>query len=195
MATTKTITSAAANLAAALLIRAAAAPARAVDFHNPRAERDLTPALQKSLSDKVSDEAGTYFDEQDQKRAAGKPYVDLQQKFEYLPNYGPHNQLVVSVKLGGAEYDPSKPGSSKGASTGTLKYLVFTYALQKNTWVELNKPKWESQALGAKAAAQMTKHQEIGDQRKAANEKAAQARAAAAAAAAAAQKAADQSGH
>jgi len=196
MATTKTISSAAAILAAALFILATVAgSARAVDFRNPRAERDLTPTLQKSLSDKVSDEAGPYFDEQDQKRAAGKPYVDLQQKFEYLPNYGPRNQLVVSVKLGGAEYDPGKPGSSKGASTGTLKYLVFTYALQKNNWVELNKPKWESQALGAKAAAQMTKHQAIGDQRKAANEKAAQARAAAAAAAAAAQKAADQSGH
>jgi len=186
------IVSAAAVLAAALFTLAAPRPARAVDFRNPRAQRDLTPALQSTLTDKVSDEAGHYFDEQDRKRAAGKPYVDLQQKFEYLPNYGPHNQLVVSVKLGGVEYDPTKPGSSKGASTGTLRYLVFTYALEKGKWVEMNKPKWEMQALGAKAGEQMTKNQARGDQRKAATEKARQTKAAAAAAAAAAQKAANQ---
>src|SRR5215471_9166851 len=186
------IMSAAAVLAAALFTLGAFQSAWAVDFRNPRAQRDLTPALQRSLTDKISDEAGPYFDEQDRKKAAGKPYVDLQQKFEYLPNYGPHGQLVVSVKLGGVEYDPSKPGSSKGASTGTLKYLVFTYALSKNTWVEMNKPKWEQQALGAKAAEQMTKNQARGDQRKTAIEKAKQTKAAAAAAAAAAQKAANQ---
>ena len=183
--------SAAALMAAAFFALFAVQPARAVDFHNPRAQRDLTPALQKSLTDKVSDEAGPYFDEQDQKRAAGKPFVDLQQKFEYLPNYGPRNQLVVSVKLGGVEYDPTKPGSSKGASTGNLKYLVFTYALEKGKWVEVNKPKWEMQALGTKAAEQMTKNQARGDVRKAAIEKANQTKAAAAAAAAAAQKAAN----
>src|SRR5579885_822755 len=185
------IAGAAALLAAALLVFMPTGPAGAVNFRNPRAQQDLTPTLQKSLTDKVSDEAGPYFDEQDQKRAAGKPYVDLQQKFEYLPNYGPHNQLVVSVKLGGVEYDPTKPGSSKGASTGNLKYLVFTYALEKGSWVEINKPKWEMQALGAKAAKQMTENQARGDQRKAAIEKAKQAHAAAAAAAAAAQKAAN----
>lgn len=184
----KSITSAAALMAAALFVLVSGRLARAVDFRNPRAHRDLTPALQKSLADKVSDEAGPYFDEQDRNRIGGKPYVDLQQKFEYLPNYGPHNQLVVSVKLGGVEYDPSKPGSSKGASTGNIKYLVFTYALENGKWVEVNKPKWESQSLGAKAAEQMTKNQARGDQRKAAIEKAK----AAAAAAAAAQKAADQ---
>ena len=187
----KLILSAAAIMAAALFALAPVRTAGAVDFHNPRAQRDLTPALQKSLTDKVSDEAGPYFDEQDQRRAAKKTYVDLQQKFEYLPNYGPHNQLVVSVKLGGVEYDPTKSGSSKGASTGTLKYLVFTYALSGGKWVEMNKPKWEQQALGAKAAEQMTKNQARGDQRKAAIEKANQAHAAAAAAAAAAQKAAN----
>jgi len=183
--------SAAALMAAALFALFAVQLAWAVDFHNPRAQRDLTPALQKSLTDKVSDEAGPYFDEQDKKRAAGKPFVDLQQKFEYLPNYGPRNQLVVSVKLGGVEYDPKKPGSSKGASTGTLKYLVFTYALEKGKWVEVTKPKWEMQALGAKAGEQMTRNQARGDVRKAAIEKANQTKAAAAAAAAAAQKAAN----
>ena len=192
MSMRNSIVSAAAILAAALFTLGPFQSAGAVDFRNPRAQRDLTPALQRSLTDKVSDEAGTYFDEQDRKKAAGKPYVDLQQKFEYLPNYGPHNQLVVSVKLGGVEYDPTKPGSSKGASTGTLKYLVFTYALERGSWVEMTKPKWEQQALGAKAGAQMTRNQARGDQRAAAIEKARQTKAAAAAAAAAAQKAANQ---
>lgn len=192
MSMRNSIVSAAAILAAALFTLSPFQSAGAVDLRNPRAQRDLTPALQRSLTDKVSDEAGTYFDEQDRKKAAGKPYVDLQQKFEYLPNYGPHNQLVVSVKLGGVEYDPTKPGSSKGASTGTLKYLVFTYALERGSWVEMTKPKWEQQALGAKAGAQMTKNQARGDQRAAAIEKARQTKAAAAAAAAAAQKAANQ---
>ena len=191
MKTMKSIVSTAAILAAVLFTLVSTPPAGAVDFRNPRAQRDLTPALQKSLEDKVSDEAGPYFDEQDRRRMDGKTYVDLQQKFEYLPNYGPHNRLVVSVKLGGAEYDPSKKGSSKGASTGTLKYLVFTYALEKSTWVEMNKPKWEKQDLGAAAAAQMTKNQARGDQRQAAIEKAKATKAAAAAAAAAAQKAAN----
>jgi len=186
------IVSAAAVVAAALFALIAFQPAWAVDFRNPRAQRDLTPALQTSLTDQVSEEAGPYFDEQDRKKAAGKPYVDLQQKFEYLPNYGPHNQLVVSVKLGGVEYDPTKPGSSKGASTGTLKYLVFTYTRENGKWVEMSKPKWEMQALGARAGAQMTRNQARGDQRAAAIEKARQTKAAAAAAAAAAQKAANQ---
>src|SRR6516225_5785415 len=192
MSMRNSIVSAAAFLAAALFTLGAFQLAWAVDFRNPRAQRDLTPALQRSLTDKVSEEAGSYFDEQDRKKAAGKPYVDLQQKFEYLPNYGPHNQLVVSVKLGGVEYDPTKPGSSKGASTGTLRYLVFTYALANGNWIEMNKPKWEMQALGARAGEQMTRNQARGDQRAAAIEKARQTKAAAAAAAAAAQKAANQ---
>jgi len=172
MSMRNSIVSAAAVMAAALFTLGAFQPAWAVDFRNPRAQRDLTPALQRTLTDKVSEEAGPYFDEQDRKKAAGKPYVDLQQKFEYLPNYGPHNQLVVSVKLGGVEYDPTKPGSSKGASTGTLRYLVFTYALANGNWVEMNKPRWEKQALGAKAGEQMTRNQARGDQRAVAMEKA-----------------------
>jgi hypothetical protein len=182
----------AAALAAAFLLLAAL-PVHAVDFRHPRAMRDLSPALLQSLEDKLSEEAGSYFNAEDDKKAKGQHYVDLQQKFEYLPNYGPHGQLIVSAKMGGAEYDPSKPGSSKGASTGTLKYLVFTYALSKGKWSEVSKPRWESQSLGAKAAKQMTENIARGDQRKAATEKAAQTKAAAAAAAAAAQKAANRS--
>ncbi len=180
----------AAALAAAFFLLTPAA-AGAVDFRHPRQERDLPPALQQSLSDKVSDAAAPYFNAEDDKKAKNQRYVDLQQKFEYLPNWGPRNNLLVSVKLGGAEYDPTKPGSSKGAATGTLKYLVFTYALQNGKWVQAAKPKWEMQALGAAAGKQMTGNIARGDQRKAAQEKAAQVKAAAAAAAAAAQKAAN----
>lgn len=181
----------AAAIAAALFFLIGVKPALAVDFRHPRQQRDLSPGLQQSLSDHLSDEAGHYFDAEDEKRAQHKVYVDLQQKFEYLPNWGPRNSLVVSAKLGGVEYDPNKPGTSKGAATGTLKYLVFTYSLQKGKWVEIAKPKWESQALGAAAGKKITQDMVRGEQRKAAVQKAAQTRAAAAAAAAAAQKAAN----
>jgi hypothetical protein len=187
-----TLNHAAAILAAAFFFLAAAPTAsRAFDLRHARAQRDLTPALQKSLTDKVSDEAGPYLDQEDEKRNQGKVYVDLQPKFEYLPNYGPRKQLVVSVKLGGPEYDPTKKTTAKGAPTGNLKYLVFTYALEKGSWIEMSKPKWETQALGAKGTKQMTEGMQRAEQRKATVEKAARTRAAAAAAAAAAQKAAN----
>ena len=186
----------AAALAVALFFPAATPQARAAGLRHSRApQKDLTPAVQQSLQDMLSDVAEPYFVAEGEKKAKGQKYVDLQQKFEYLPNYGPHNQLVVSCKLGGAEYDPSKPGSSKGAATGTLKYLVFTYALQNKKWVSVAKPKWETESLGAAAGKKMTGNQQRGDQRKEAIEKARQTKANAAAAAAAAQKAADRSAH
>jgi hypothetical protein len=180
-------------IAAALFLSAAAPRARAYDFSHPmREQKDLSPKLIQSLEDHLSEEAGPYFDEQDKRKADKQTYIDLQQKFEYLPTYGPHHQVTVSAKLGGVEYDPTKPGSSKGAATGTLKYLVFTYALQGgNKWVEIAKPKWEKQALGAAAGRQMTNNIARGDKREAAQQKAVQAHAAAAAAAAAAQKVAN----
>src|SRR5262245_31613823 len=79
--------------------------AHAADLRHARVQKDLSPALQQSLQDKLSEVAEPYFAEQDEKKAKGQKFVDLQQKFEYLPNYGPRNQLVVSCKLGGAEYD------------------------------------------------------------------------------------------
>lgn len=186
------ITSAAALIAAALLFSPAnIQPLHAQALPHHRVQQDLTPALQRTLTDKVSDEAGPYLDEQDQRRNEKKTYTDLQQKFEYLPSYGPHHQLTCSVKLGGVEYDPTKPGSSKGAATGTLKYLVFSYALVNGKWVEMAKPKWEQQALGAAAGRKMTGNIARGDARAQAQQKAAAAHAAAAAAAAAAQKAAN----
>src|SRR5271169_6783750 len=110
---------------------------RAYDLQHARAQKDLTPALQQSLQDKLSDVSGPYFDEQDEKKAKGQVYIDFMQKFEYLPTYGPHNHLVVSCKLGGVEYDPSRKGTTKGLATGNLKYLVFNYALESGKWVSV----------------------------------------------------------
>ncbi len=181
-------------LAAALSFSLDAPRAHAMDLRHARAQKDLSPALEQSLQDKLSDVAEPYFAEQDEKKAKGQVYLDLQQKFEYLPTYGPHNHLVVSCKLGGVEYDPTKKGTAKGLATGKLKYLVLTYELDGTQWVSVAKPKWESQDLGVAGAKQMRQNLARGEQRKAAMEKATQTRAAASAAAAAAQKAADRSG-
>ena len=182
-------------LAAALSFSPYAPRAHAMDLQHARAQKDLTPALQQSLQDKLSDVTGSYFDEQDEKKAKNQVYIDLQQKFEYLPTYGPHNHLVVSCKLGGVEYDPGKKGgTAKGLATGKLKYLVFTYALENGQWVSVAKPKWESQDLGVAGAKQMRENLARSEQHKAAMQKSAQTHAAAAAAAAAAQRAADRAG-
>ncbi len=182
-------------LAAALLFVAGGSRSYALDLRHARAQKDLTPVLQQSLQDMLSDVAEPYFVAEGEKKAKNQKYIDLQQKFEYLPNYGPHNQLVVSCKLGGPEYDPTKPGTSKGYATGTLKYLVFSYALQKGKWVSVAKPKWESEDLGIEGAKKMNAGIARGEKRKATIEQATQKRAAASAAAAAAQKAADRSSH
>jgi hypothetical protein len=182
-------------LAAALSFLAFAPQSYAYDLQHARAQKDLTPALQQSLQDKLSDVTEPYFDEQDKKKSNGQVYIDLQQKFEYLPTYGPHNHLVVSCKLGGVEYDPTKKGgTAKGLATGQLKYLVFTYALDNGQWVSVAKPKWESQDLGIAGAKQMRENLARSEQHKAAMQKSAQTHAAAAAAAAAAQRAADRAG-
>jgi hypothetical protein len=154
---------------AATAILFAAHSASAFDARYHRQPKDIPPKLQASLSDTISDEAGPFMDKEDEKKNAGQTYVDLQPKFEYLPNYGPGGQLVVSVKLGGAEYTPIKDQSGKGKATGRLKYLVFTYALQKNKkWVEVTKPRWETQDLGAAAGKKMTASAERAEKRKAA---------------------------
>src|ERR1700683_451854 len=181
-------------LAASLFLPAHPLRAQRMDLQHARAQKDLTPAVQQSLQDKLSDVTGPYFDEQDENKANGQVYIDLLQKFEYLPTYGPHNHLVVSCKLGGVEYDPTKKGTAKGLATGNLKYLVFTYALDDGQWVSVAKPKWESQDLGLAGAKQMNQNLARGEQRRAAMEKSAETHAAAAAAAAAAQKAADGQG-
>ena len=86
-----------------------------------------------------------YLDQEDQKKMSGKPYTDFVPKFEYLPNYGPNGQLsTVSVKLGGAEYDPTDKSTTKGKATGKLKYLVFSYTRQGSKWMPIAQPKWET---------------------------------------------------
>ena len=152
--------------------RGSVALAQNYTMRRVRQPKDLPAGLQKSLDDKVSEDAGPYLDKEDQKKMAGKPYTDFVPKFEYLPNYGPNGQLsTVSVKLGGAEYDPTDKSTTKGKATGKLKYLVFSYTREGSKWVPIAAPKWESQDLGKKAATEMTEHQKIGDHNKAITEK------------------------
>src|SRR5580704_6361757 len=139
-------------LAAALVFPLIASRAHAMDLQHARAQKDLSPALQQSLQDKLSDVSGPYFDEQDEKKAKGQIYIDFMQKFEYLPTYGPHNHLVVSCKLGGVEYDPSKKGTAKGLATGKLRYLVFTYALDGGQRKAAMEKSAETHAAAAAAA-------------------------------------------
>lgn len=159
-------------LAAALLFLpafgASTASAQNYTMRRVRQPKDIPDALRKSLDDKVSEDAAPYLDKEDQNKINGKPYTDFVPKFEYLPNYGPNGQLsTVSVKLGGAEYDPTSKATTKGAATGKLKYLVFSYTRQGSKWVPIAQPKWESQDLGKKAGTEMTEHQKVGDRNKA----------------------------
>ena len=144
----------------------------AVDLAHPRQQRDLPPTLRNQLTETLSDEAQSFLNAEDQKKSRNEAYVDLQPQFEYLPNYGPGGRLVVSAKLGGAEYIAPKSGVGKGTATGKLKYLVFTYSLVKGKWIELNKPRWQTQDLGPKAAKKMTEAVERAEKYKAAQERA-----------------------
>ena len=154
-----------------LAISTSTASAQNYVMRRVRQPKDLPDSLRKSLDDKVSEDAASYLDQEDRNKMDGKPYTDFVPKFEYLPNYGPQGLSTVSVKLGGAEYDPKNKATTKGAATGKLKYLVFSYTRQGNKWVPISKPKWESQDLGKLAGKQMTEHQKIGDHNKAITEK------------------------
>jgi hypothetical protein len=167
---TRWFDSAVAAVLAAAAIFFAARPGFAFDARFHRQPKDLSPALASSLTDRVSEEAGPFLDKEDEKHKNGETYVDLQPKFEYLPNYGPGGRLVVSVKLGGAEYQAEKGQSGKGKASGRLKYLVFTYALKDKKWVEAAKPRWETQDLGPAAAKKMTAAAERAEKQKAALE-------------------------
>jgi len=160
-------------IAGAIAIAAAVAllavrPTLAFDASYHRESKDLPPGLASKLTTQVSDEAEPYLAKEDEKKSDGQTYVDLQPKFQYLPTSGPDGQIVVSVKLGGAEYQPVKGDSGKGKATGRLKYLVFSYALNNGKWVETTKPRWETQDLGAAAAKQMTASAARAEKRKAA---------------------------
>ena len=173
----RTLIKSAVALVAALLflpatIGTSTVSAQTYTMRRVRTPKDIPDSLRKSLDDKVSEDAAPYLDKEDQNKMSGKPYTDFVPKFEYLPNYGPNGQLsTVSVKLGGAEYDPTSKATTKGAATGKLKYLVFSYSRQGSKWISIAQPKWESQDLGKKAGTQMTEHQKVGDHNKAIVEK------------------------
>jgi hypothetical protein len=115
----------------------------------------LTHAQLQSLNDKLSTEFGYYLGAEEEKHADGKPYVDLSQRFEYMPSRG-RGGVIVHAKCAGAEYVPNKGEMTKGIATGRIKYLQFTYALRNGQWVEIAKPYWQTQSLGAAAARRMT---------------------------------------
>ena len=124
-------------------------------FAHRAAAQALGHAQLQSLNDKLSTEFGYYLGAEEEKHADGKPYVDLSQRFEYMPSRG-RGGIIVHAKCAGAEYVPNKGEMTKGIATGRIKYLLFTYALRGGQWVEVAKPSWQTQSLGAKAAQRMT---------------------------------------
>jgi hypothetical protein len=134
----------------------AAALAAGLAFAPATAAQPLSQAPLQALNDKLSNEVGFYLGAEEEKHADGKPYIDLGQRFEYMPSRGRGGGIVVHAKIGGAEYVPNNGELSKGIATGRLKYLVFTYALHHGQWAEIAKPQWQTQVLGRKAAQRMT---------------------------------------
>jgi hypothetical protein len=120
------------------------------------AAQSLTQAQLQALNDKLSTEFGYYLGAEEERHADGKSYIDLGQRFEYMPSRGSGGAIVVHAKCGGAEYVPNKGEMTKGVATGKIKYLLFTYALRHGEWSEIGKPRWQTQSLGAKAAQRMT---------------------------------------
>jgi hypothetical protein len=116
----------------------------------------LSQAQLQALNDKLSTEFGYYLGAEEEKHADGKPYIDLGQRFEYMPSRGRGGGIVVHAKCGGAEYVPNKGEMTKGIATGKIKYLLFTYALRNGEWTQVGKPQWQTQSLGRKAAERMT---------------------------------------
>jgi hypothetical protein len=133
------------------------AAAIALSFALPHAGRAqaISHAQLQALNDKLSTEFGFYLGAEEEKHADGKPYVDLGQRFEYMPSRG-GGGLIVHAKCGGAEYVPNKGEMTKGVATGRIRYLLFTYALRHGDWIEVAKPQWQTQSLGRKAAERMT---------------------------------------
>ncbi|MGH7913525.1 MAG: hypothetical protein ACREPW_02590 [Candidatus Binataceae bacterium] len=116
----------------------------------------LSQAQFQALNDKLSNEVSYYLGAEEEKHADGKPYIDLGQRFEYMPSRGRGGTMVIHAKIGGAEYVPNNGEISKGIATGKIKYLLFTYALRHGEWTEIAKPQWQTQSLGRKAAQRMT---------------------------------------
>lgn len=116
----------------------------------------LSQAQLQALNDKLSTEFGYYLGAEEERHADGKSYIDLGQRFEYMPSRGRGGTIVVHAKCGGAEYVPNKGEMTKGVATGKIKYLLFTYALSHGEWTEIGKPRWQTQSLGPEAAQRMT---------------------------------------
>ncbi|MGB8412582.1 MAG: hypothetical protein WCE23_07125 [Candidatus Binatus sp.] len=121
-----------------------AAPAKA----NP-----IPKAQQAALNDTVANESESYLDDESEKKASGKTYVDIEHaRPMYLPTMK-EGHWTVLAKLQAAEYTPSKTGEGKGRATGKQKVLVFNYRLDGSKWTEVEPPKWEDVETKGAAAA------------------------------------------
>ncbi len=134
----------------------AALLAPALAFPRTAQAQSLSHAQLSALNDKLSTEFGYYLGAEEEKHSDGKPYIDLGQRFEYMPSRARGGAIVVRAKCGGAEYVPNKGEMTKGIATGRIKYLVFTYALRNGQWTEIGRPQWQTQSLGPRAAERMT---------------------------------------
>ncbi len=111
--------------------------------NGPAKENPIPKAQQQALSDTIASESDSYLGDESEKKASGKPYVDLEHaKFLYLPTMK-EGHWTVLAKLQAAEYTPSKSGEGKGRATGKQKILVFTYRLDGSKWTEVEPPKWQ----------------------------------------------------
>ncbi len=133
-----------------------AAIALGLAFSHRAEAQALSQAQLQALNDKLSTEFSFYLGAEEERHADGKSYIDLGQRFEYMPVRGRGGGIIVHAKCGGAEYVPNKGEMTKGIATGRIKYLLFTYALQRGEWTEIGKPQWQTQSLGRKAAERMT---------------------------------------
>jgi hypothetical protein len=120
------------------------------------AAQTLSHAQLQTLNDKLSTEFGYYLGAEEERHADGKSYIDLSQRFEYMPSRARGGGIIVHAKCAGAEYVPNKGEMTKGIATGKIKYLLFTYALRNGQWTEIGKPQWQTQSLGRAAAERMT---------------------------------------
>jgi len=74
----------------------------------------LSKAQIQALNDKLSTEFGYYLGAEEERHADGKSYIDLSQRFEYLPSRGRGGGIIVHAKCAGAEYVPNKGEMTKG---------------------------------------------------------------------------------
>jgi hypothetical protein len=119
----------------------------------PAKVNPIPKAQQQALMDAVSNESDSYVDEESEKKAAGKVYVDIEHaKLVYVPTMKAGHWTVLA-KLQANEYTPSKTGEGRGRPTGKQKILVFNYRLDDGKWTEVEPPKWQDVETGGTAAA------------------------------------------